>query len=70
MNAWEFLSENEKKAVEILKSRLKERFDVRDMRLFGSKAKGQAGPDSDLDIMIEPASRSSEIESEIDDIKF
>jgi len=70
MNAWEFLSENEKKAVEILKSRLKERFDVRDMRLFGSKAKGQAGPDSDLDIMIEPASRSPEIESEIDDIKF
>ena len=70
MNAWEFLSENERKAVEILKSRLMERFDVRDMRLFGSKARGQAGPDSDLDIMIELASRSPEIESEIDDIKF
>ncbi len=63
MEAWDYLSENEKKAVETLKSKLKESFDVRDMRLFGSKIRGQAGADSDVDIMIELAKRSPEIES-------
>jgi predicted nucleotidyltransferase len=66
----DFLKENEKNAVETLKRRLKERFEVRDMRLFGSKVRGQAGPDSDVDIMIELPKRSPEIESEIDDITF
>jgi len=70
MNAWECLNENEKKAVETLHGKLKERFDVREMRLFGSKVRGQADPDSDVDIMIELAERSPEIESEIDDITF
>lgn len=70
MNAWECLNENEKKAVEALQGKLKERFDVRGMRLFGSKVRGQAGPDSDVDIMIELRKRSPEIESEIDDITF
>jgi predicted nucleotidyltransferase len=70
MNTWDCLSENEKKAVEALKRRLRERFDVRDMLLFGSKVRGQADPDSDVDIMIELARRSPEIESEIDDITF
>jgi len=70
MNAWDCLRENEKRAVEALKSKLRERFDVRDMRLFGSKARGQAGPDSDVDIMIELEKRSPEIQSEIDDITF
>jgi len=70
MTTWDFLNENEKKAVETLKSRLEERFEVRDMRLFGSKVRGQAGPDSDVDIMIELPKRSPEIESEIDDITF
>ncbi len=70
MNVWDCLNENEKKAVETLKNKLKARFDVRDMRLFGSKVRGQTGPDSDVDIMIELAKRSPEIESEIDDITF
>jgi len=70
MTTLDFLNENEKKAVETLKNRLEERFEVRDMRLFGSKVRGQAGPDSDLDIMIELPKRSPEIESEIDDITF
>ncbi len=70
MNAWDYLNDNEKKAVESLKTKLMDRFDVKDMRLFGSKVKGQAGPDSDVDIMIELAKRSPQIESEIDDITF
>jgi predicted nucleotidyltransferase len=70
MNTWDCLSENEKKAVEALKRRLRERFDVRDMLLFGSKVRGQADPDSDVDIMIELARRSPEIESEIGNDSF
>ncbi len=70
MNASDYLNENEKQAVETLKNELKGRFDVRDMRLFGSKVRGQAGPDSDVDIMIELAKRSPAIESEIDDLTF
>jgi uncharacterized protein len=70
MNAWECLNENERKALETLQGELKERFDVREIRLFGSKVRGQAGPDSDVDIMIELAKRSPEIESDIDDITF
>ncbi|NWF56543.1 MAG: nucleotidyltransferase domain-containing protein [Syntrophaceae bacterium] len=70
MSGWIYLNENEKKAVEALKSRLKERFELRDMRLFGSKARGHASPESDVDIMIELPKRSPEIESEIDDITF
>ena len=70
MNAWECLNENERKALETLQGKLKERFDVREMCLFGSKVRGQAGPDSDVDIMIELAKRSPEIESDIDDITF
>ncbi len=70
MKAWDYLNENEKKAVETLKNELKGRFNVRDIRLFGSKVRGQAGPDSDVDIMIELAKRTPEIESEIDDITF
>ena len=70
VNALGYLTENEKKAVEALKQELKGRFDLKDMRLFGSKARGEAGPDSDVDIMIELDKRSSKIESEIDDITF
>ena len=70
MNVLDFLNENEKKAVETLKSKLKGRFDVREIRLFGSKSRGDADPDSDVDIMIELVNRTPEIESEIDDITF
>jgi len=50
----ERLSLNEEKAVNAFVQQLQSRFDqdVIDVRLFGSKARGQAGPDSDLDILI------------------
>lgn len=50
----ESLSADEKKAIEAFLQRLLAEFgqDVTDVRLFGSKARGQANPDSDLDILI------------------
>jgi hypothetical protein len=32
---------------------LGERFGVRNIRIFGSAARGEAGPDSDLDLLVE-----------------
>ncbi len=48
------LSSKEKKAVEAFVQQLVAGFgqDVTDVRLFGSKARGEAGPDSDLDILV------------------
>lgn len=50
----EHLFPDEKKAVEVFVKRLLVEFgqDVTDVRLFGSKARGKAGPDSDLDILV------------------
>jgi len=50
----ERLSLNEEKAVKAFVQRLLVEFgqDVIDVRLFGSKARGQAGSDSDMDILV------------------
>jgi len=50
----EHLSLDEKKAIETFVQRLLAEFgrDVADVRLFGSKARSEAGPDSDLDILV------------------
>jgi predicted nucleotidyltransferase len=50
----ERLSSDEVKAVEAFVEQLLTEFgqDVTDVRLFGSKARGEAGPDSDLDILV------------------
>lgn len=50
----EHLSPNEERAIEVFVRRLQAGFgqDVTDVRLFGSKARGEAGPDSDVDILV------------------
>jgi len=50
----EHLSPNEERAIEVFVKQLLAEFsqDVTDVRLFGSKARGEAGLDSDVDILV------------------
>ncbi len=64
------LLENEIMAVSKLKESLIEKFKLFDFRVFGSKARGNASPDSDIDVMIEIEDYTPSVESTIDDIVF
>ena len=46
------LSNNEKKAIREATRMLKEKFPVRGIVLFGSKARGDDDPDSDIDLLL------------------
>jgi len=48
------LTENERQALETMVRRLRARYDdqVESVTLFGSKARGDAGPDSDIDVIV------------------
>jgi predicted nucleotidyltransferase len=46
------LSEADRAAVEAAARVLKERFPVTQVILFGSKARGEAAPDSDIDLLV------------------
>lgn len=48
----QYLTENEKTALAEIKRRVSGLFDVREYVLFGSKARGDAEPDSDIDLLI------------------
>jgi len=62
--------ENEKMALSELKEMLYKKFEVVDLRIFGSRVKGGGNFESDIDVMIELAESNPEIESQIDDIIF
>lgn len=64
------LSERDKTALSALKKALEERFKLIDFRVYGSKVRGEASPESDIDVMIEVEDYNPAIESEIDDIVF
>jgi len=64
------LRENEKRAIKILKEELVKRFGLIELRLFGSKARGEGGAESDIDVMIKVAEINPEVEALIDDIIF
>jgi len=64
------LKENEERALKILKEALGNKFDIIDLRLFGSKARGESSHESDIDVMIEVTDISPEIEAQIDDMIF
>lgn len=64
------LKKNEEMAIGVLKEELSKRFNVIDMRVFGSKVRGEDTPESDIDVMIELDECNSDIKSEIYDIVF
>ncbi len=64
------LSENERAALSKLKKALEGRFELIDFRIYGSKARGEASPESDIDVMIEIEDYNPVAESEIDDVVF
>ena len=64
------LKENEKEAILFLKNLLLKKFNLLDFRIFGSTVWGNAGPESDIDVMIELEEITPEIESQIDEIVF
>ncbi len=52
----------------LLKSRISDIADIVDFRVFGSRATGNAGQDSDMDIFIEVESLTSTVKEGIHDI--
>lgn len=64
------LSKNELAALEVFQRELRTKFGLIDMRLFGSKARGDATEDSDVDVMVELEQFTPAIESGIDDLIF
>jgi len=59
------LSLNDKQAIDELKKRLLSHFAIIEMKIFGSKARGDSTPDSDIDLMIKLDERDYKVESEI-----
>lgn len=64
------LMENEQRAIKSLREELSKRFNLIDLRLFGSKARGEATSESDIDVMIEVEEVDFETRSQIYDIVF
>ena len=64
------LEENEERALKRLREELFARYPIIDFRLYGSKARGEGRPDSDLDVMIELPDYDRGMVAEIDDIVY
>ncbi len=64
------LKENEERALRNLKEELSRRFNVIDLRIFGSKVRGEDTPESDIDVMIELDECNPDIELQIYDLVF
>ena len=61
---------NERKALDALKNSLQKKYELLDLKVYGSKAKGSDNQESDLDVMIVLKNLTHDIESEIDDLIF
>jgi len=64
------LTDNERAALNELKERLTRDFQLVDMRLFGSRAREEGDPESDLDVLIILERTNWEIEKRIYDLAF
>jgi len=64
------LAENEERALKELREELSAKYPIIDIRLYGSKARGEGREDSDLDIMIEIPEYDRGMVAKIDDIVY
>ena len=64
------LKDNEEQALKDLREALLKKYPIIDLRLFGSKARGEGREDSDLDVMIEIPSYDRATVSDIDDMIY
>jgi len=64
------LAKNEKRALKELRENLVAKYPINDIRLYGSKARGEGREDSDLDVMIEIPEYNRAIVAEIDNIIY
>jgi predicted nucleotidyltransferase len=64
------LTDNERAAVLKFKEVLTIKYNILDFRIFGSKARGDASPESDIDIMIEIEDYRPDIAYEIRNLAF
>jgi len=64
------LSGKEERALKELREELTTKYPITDIRLYGSKARGEERPDSDLDVMIEIPDYDQTMVAGIDDIVY
>jgi predicted nucleotidyltransferase len=64
------LTANEQRALIELRDELISKYPILDIRLYGSKARGEGESDSDLDVMIEIPGYDSLMVGEIDDVIY
>ena len=64
------ITQDDKKALNELQTKIAEKYSLVDFKLYGSKAIGDDVPCSDLDVMIVLENCSPAIESQIDDLVF
>ena len=64
------LKENEERAIAKLKEILFTKFNIVELRLFGSKVRGKSTPESDIDVMIKITEYDPATISQIYDIVF
>jgi predicted nucleotidyltransferase len=64
------LAENEEKALKELREELFAKYPIIDIRLYGSKVRGEGSEDSDLDIMIEIPKYDWAMVAEIDELIY
>lgn len=68
--AYETLADQDRRIAQEFRQRLAEIMPLRDLVVFGSRARGDAAPDSDLDIFIELEEVTPELRQRISDIAW
>ena len=68
--AYQTLADQDRQIVREFQRRLAQTTPIRDLRIFGSRARGDAAPDSDLDVFIELEEATPELRQHISEIAW